>query len=234
MEEAKRKKILELYQGRYAKRQIEMIVHSDKRTITKVINDALAKGEVQETKAIRCDKGKLSESKRAISARRAQLAQQVRYAHVCDLFSKGYTTTEICAEIKASQTTIAKIINNAISNGDVFSKDSIEYKRAKAEHRRERGIDLNRKRKRDLSHIKSTLAENETVKCTRKISKTCIYGTEIESDSVARCRYSLITGKCRSVGEGACSWKVCTKYSKVSAENPRLLIEGEEFNSSFV
>lgn len=72
--------------------------------------------------------------------------------------------------------------------------------------------------------VPSTLKPGQTVYCDEKIAKTCVYGS-IETKGL--CNYCSITGKCRSVGKDGCSYTACTKYSKVSANNPKLIPRGE-------
>lgn len=62
----------------------------------------------------------------------------------------------------------------------------------------------------------STLEDGQTVRCTKTVSKKCVYGCENPSDYGGKCRYIQCTGHMRG-----CSWKACDKFSLVSRTNRR-------------
>lgn len=143
----------------------------------------------------------------------------------------------IAKEHHIAKTTLYKILNKGIEEGVIketryvrcdkkpvapkkprgYSKITNEHAYGTYSNEPSRVI----KPKADIyKEVPSTLAEGETVRCTMTISRKCVYGKSQAGEQ--KCRYSLITGHCRSVGENGCSWKACTKFSKRSKDNPLL------------
>lgn len=58
------------------------------------------------------------------------------------------------------------------------------------------------------------------VRCTKAISKTCVYGCAPTYPSKDKCNYILVKHKSRG-----CPWERCTKYQRIDAEHPRLYKE---------
>lgn len=136
-----------------------------------------------------------------------------------------------------AKTTLDKIIQKGIADGVIkytksirCDKKPVEPKKPRKTYALEKAYTKNDKvimpRGEHYKEVPSTLEEGQTVRCTMRISKTCVYGKSQAGEQ--KCRYSLVTGHCRSVGKNGCSWKTCTKYSKISKDNPRLSCGCEE------
>lgn len=190
-------------------RRIAAEIGSTKDTVRNVVNKAIEKGFIEKVKPIR--------TRPAPSA-----VTQLRYSQICDFYRKGFTLVEIAGEVGISNASVQEYVNKAVANGDILS--SKDPRRRQAVKRHQDAIGATRAYKKTNREVKSTLGENETVMCTASVSAKCVYGVETHSSDSAKCRYSLCTGKCRSVGPDGCSWKACTKFSKVSATNPRIIV----------
>lgn len=158
------------------------------------------------------------------------LSAQVKYATVCDLYKKGYTLEEIEKETGFCYETVKKCISRGQEEDNLFAKDSPERIKLMAERKKARNIE--RKNREIVYHYSPpTLKEGETVRCTRTVSYQCVYGARTKSEGQC-CRYSLITGKCRTVnrtnGKLINPVKACACFSQKSRSNPKLNNATEE------
>lgn len=219
--------ILEDYKTGMAKYKIALKYRMSKQSLQKLINKAIADGELDGTYAtIRSDNKRAQNSKMVLES-------QVRFATVCDLWRKGYTYEEIKEETGMCFETVKKYVTKGIEEDAIYSKDNPERKKLLAERRKQKSSTREYKERKpeDLyKTVPSTLKPGETIKCTFSVSQPCVYGRRNTAE--AGCRYSLVTGKCRTIdkatGEHINPKDACTCYSKVSKKNPKLNCVGEE------
>lgn len=222
MTDTQRKELIADYLGGMAKFRIAKKYHIAKITINKILADATATGEIPPGVV-------QARSENYYRSEKKILETQVKYATACDLWKKGYTYEEIQKEAGMSFSTVAKYLKRAIENGDVFPNDSQERKMAVQARRRLKKDDKPEDRRVVYHKVESTLNPGETIRCTYKVSQSCVYGCRNAAEQ--RCRYSLITGKCRTIdkyGNKVNPLKACTCYSKVSKSNPKLNSAVEE------
>lgn len=160
---------------------------------------------------------------------------EMRYALICDYYRNGYLLDEIATEMNLSGSSVQEYINNARKRGDIVGAYDPERKKAvEARHpgalgKKATSLSTGRLfNKNKPVTVKSTLDEGKTVKCDCNVSRTCVYGVPSVGPMGIKCRYALITNKCRSVGPDGCKHSACTKYSKITKDNPRLEIAGSD------
>lgn len=152
-------------------------------------------------------------------------------------YSQGIAKSKIAVNNRIGKKRVYQIINKALEEGTVQlthyvrcdkKNDTVPKVRRTYKKQVNTFVTNDRVVKPKVPNYKevhSTLSDGETVKCTMTISKKCVYGKSQAGEQ--KCRYSLVTGKCRSVGKGGCSWKACNKFSRISKDNPRLECAGE-------
>lgn len=128
-----------------------------------------------------------------------------RMREIREMVQKDKTRVEICDKLEIKPSTFSKYYN-------VLRKEGLVKPIKKA---------------RTVSYgcgikVPSTLAPGEMVHCNHKISRTCVYGSLNTHDGL--CRYALVTGECRSLGPEGCDYTACTRYSKISQNNPRITL----------
>lgn len=216
MENTQRKQLIAEYVGGTAKYKLAQKYHCCKKTINKILNEATRRGEIAEGLV-------QSRDDRYYRSDKKVLESQVKYATVCDLWRKGYTYDEMKAETGMCFETLNKYVRKGWEVGDIPLGDSNERKKA-VEKRKSLKCGHEFKKKERVYHkVKSTLNEGETIRCTNKVSRSCVYGRRTASEQ--GCRYSLVTGKCRTIGpngEKVNPLCACTCYSRVSKTNPKL------------
>lgn len=215
-------KIISLYESGVPVYKIAPQVHKCRPWVNKVVEEAINEGKLKRKRFVR--QSNITEAR--------LLEIQAAYAEICDYYRRGYTIHEIAEVTKHCFETVNKYVKVAIEKKDLYPKNHEKRKEAVRKHKNEiaeaKGERVYQYKERTFKKAEPTLAPGETVRCTAAISRTCVYGMYARSDcqgitgTQQRCRYSLVTGKCRSIGEDGCSWKACTKYSRISQDNPRL------------
>ena len=128
---------------------------------------------------------------------------------IVDLYVKGYYEFEIVNMIGCSRTTVDVYVKEGLKNGTIKERHPrLEY-------------GTTRQRSWNRNYMPCTQApekpEGITVKCTKSISKSCVYGCmRSQTASTNLCNYILIEGHMRG-----CPPEACTKYSKVKKGNPK-------------
>lgn len=134
---------------------------------------------------------------------------------VYELYNQGLPTLTIANRLGICSTTAHRYIKNGIESGVLGRVQPTRKKKG------ESTTPLHYEKK----WVPSTLAPGETIRCSRAVSGTCVYGIKEDVPTMHLCRYIAVTGKSRM---RICSHKACTCYSKVSKSNPRLSSMGEE------
>lgn len=193
-----REKVHKLYNKGVSILQISLEIGHTRKSVKKAIDELIASGEWQERDCmIRKDSN---------TTRGRTEAVKVKIAKINDLYGKGLSIDEISEEIKLNTKSVRDYIKELRNAGQLLTpppKPKKEKPKAFA--------------KRPARVAEPTLPEGKTIKCSVAVAETCVYG-----GAGGACRYSSVTGKCRSVGKDGCKREACTKYSKISPTNPKL------------
>lgn len=205
--EYEKNRIIEEYQKGTSKTKIAKMYGHGHQTVHDVIHRAIISGKIQERNSARVSAAKQRE-------RSKHLALVTRIAN---MYKSGKSYAEIGNELHYTTNTVYRYITFAFEYGLLTSADS----RVRGSNTRKfvKPTKEEKQKAREKRFVQSTLTDGQGIRCTAQVAATCIYGS---ANGFNLCRYSQVTGKCRSVGKDACSWKSCTKYSKISSTNPRL------------
>lgn len=209
--------IIDLYNRGFSYESIGKSLGRDRKTIGIKINSLKQEGRLKDRPRARMEKPK----KPSIQETRIR-----KYAEqIMARYDQGLTILEISREIGLNPEATRKIVNKLIAEGLMKERSTLRgrrsFKRAKRKKGNSEGIGVI---KYTSKEVPSTLKEGQTIKCTPSVARTCVYGGSITS---GLCRYSQVTGKSRLLGEGGCKMEKCTKYSKISRSNPKLVARGE-------
>jgi len=203
--------ILIMYERSVPQVRISSELGISRDRVRRVIKKALADGTVKKTK-IKPDTGKKG------------VQSQLRYAMICDLYRDGYLLTEIAKALSITATSVQQYVNKAMKRDDIPRAYSKERRNAVRRHQDKLGEGRTFKA-RGRTFVPSTLSPGETVRCNASVSAKCVYGST--SSSSGLCRFSECTWFCRSVGPEGCSYKACTRFSRISKDNPKLIAGGD-------
>lgn len=144
------------------------------------------------------------------------------YPKIKEMYLQGVSGLQIAATLGLNDETVKRILRRWRASGEVPAVKP-KWKKRESKPRKKKVINVpNYDPTIGPRRIaESTLKPGETIRCTVAVSKTCVYGIDGPRER-GLCRFSSVTGKCRSVGDGACSHNKCTRYSKISKSNPRL------------
>lgn len=168
------------------------------------------------------ESGKLDRRNRPYNRRISE--SEFKRANIINDYLAGMTVPQLAEKHNTTKNYTYVVVEKARKAGlipeDCINKASHRPLRV---HQEKRGIVYSRERinqNKKLSRFaEPTLKNGEPVKCTKTVSSKCVYGSENGS-----CRFSLCTGKSRSVTVKdfqGCTREACIRYSAISKHNPR-------------
>lgn len=201
---------VELYKEGMSFENIEKQVGVPRKRIGLRINALVEEGIIEK-------RGQIKRAQRQ-TARKKALIEEIKIRIITNK-----PLADLAPKYGISEKTLTRILRELEHKGEVEKKPRVR----KPYKPREVKPKEFQKKERKVTEIVSTLRPGETIRCTPEVSRTCVYGNQYATNSNTKCRYSLITGKNRSIGPDGCKTCACTKYSKISKDNPRQECPGD-------
>lgn len=194
-----RQEIVEHYKAGESMHQIAKSTNLCRRHITKYIDKLIAAGELpprQKHVSTGRPHGKISDKQMAFML---QMLSDIK---------AGLSIEELCVKYKMSRSGVQYYKKKM---RDELGWDLTSVKRSKK-------YSLTQKEQIKKQQMIPLKVNDEPIKCTQSVARTCIYGERWGCSDNGLCRFILCEGHSRG-----CSPKKCVYYQKVTKENKRRL-----------
>ena len=134
------------------------------------------------------------------------------------LYNAGVTEAEISERLGRDRGAVHRHVDRAIKEGDITVRHAKGKKKQPPKEKKPKKPKVHSWNRMTIN-MKQELPEKPdgiTVRCTRSISRTCVYGSWPGSDTDNLCNYILCEGHSRG-----CDPNRCDKYSKITKDNPK-------------